>query len=53
MHHPLSGKGIRDQMFGGYGVATVIVEILLEVGEFNVDRGTELTVVNVIWEEKV
>ena len=34
-----SGKGIRD----GYGVAAVVVKILLGVGWFDMDRGAKLT----------
>ena len=42
---PPSGKGIRDRAFGWYGVPTLVVEILLEVGESDMGRGAELTVV--------
>ena len=42
---PLSGKGVGDQVFSRYGVATVVME-LLEVGGFNVDGGVELTFVS-------
>ena len=45
---PLSGSGIRDWAFGGNGVESVVVEILLEVGEFDMDRGAELTVVSAV-----
>ena len=44
-----SGKGIRDQMLGGYGVATVVVEILLEMGGFDMDCSAELTVTNAVF----
>ena len=44
---PSSGKGVGDRVFGRYGVATVVMEILLVVGGFKVDRGAEFTLVNV------
>ena len=52
---PPSGNGIRDQAFGGYGVETMVVKILLEVGGFGMGRGAHLTVQtltsrNVTWE---
>ena len=34
-------------MLGGNGVATVVMEILLEVCEFDMHRGAELILVNV------
>ena len=36
----------RDQAFSEYGVATEVLEILLEVGGFGMVRGAELTMVN-------
>ena len=30
-----SGKGIRNRALGGYGVSTVVVEMLLEIGGFD------------------
>ena len=38
---PLGNKGIGDREFGRYGVATVIMQILLMVGGFDVDGGAE------------
>ena len=43
---PSSSEGVRDGTFGQCGVAAVIVEILLGVGGFNVNRSAELTVVD-------
>ena len=34
-----SGKGVRYGAFGGGGVTTMVVEVLLGVGGFDVDRG--------------
>ena len=43
---PTSGEGVRDGEFSGCGVVALIVEILLGVGGFNIDRGVELAIVN-------
>ena len=43
---PPGNKGIGDRAFSRYGVATVVMQILLMVGVFDVDRGAELTLVN-------
>ena len=43
---PSSGKGVRYGAFGGGGVTTMAVEVLLGVGGFDVDRGAEMTVFN-------
>ena len=40
-------KGIGDSVFGRYEVATVVMQILMMVGGFDVDRGAELTLVDV------
>ena len=32
-------KGIGDRAFGRFGVVTVVMQILLMVGGFDVDRG--------------
>ena len=57
---PSSGKGVRDGAFGRSEVTAIVVEVLLGVGGFDVDRGTEMTVVNtdmtsrkVTWEREV
>ena len=39
-------RGVRDEMFGECGVTAVVMEILLGVGGFNMDRGAELTMVD-------
>ena len=44
---PPGSKGIGDIVFGRYGMATVVTQILLMVGAFDVDRGAELTLVDV------
>ena len=44
---PPGSKGIGDRAFGLYGVATVVMQILLMVGGFDVDGDAELTLVNV------
>ena len=44
---PLGSKGVGDRAFGRNGVATVVMQVLLMVGGFDVDRGAELTLVNV------
>ena len=41
-----SGKGVRYGAFGRCGVTAMVMEILLGVGGFDVDRGAEMTVVN-------
>ena len=43
---PSSGKGVRYGAFGGGGVTTMVVEVLLGVGGFDVDRGAEMTIFN-------
>ena len=44
---PPGGKGIGDRAFGGYGMATVVVQILLMVGWFDVDGSVQLTLLDV------
>ena len=44
---PPSGKGVEGRAFSRYGAATVVMETLLVVSGFNMDRGTELTFVRV------
>ena len=44
---PLGNKGIGDRAFSRYGVATVVMQILLMIGGFDMDRGAELILVNV------
>ena len=44
---PPGSKGIGDTAFGRYGVETVVMQILLMVGGFDVDRSAELTFVDV------
>ena len=44
---PSSGKGVSYGAFAGGGVtAMVIMEVLLGVGGFDVDRGAEMTMFN-------
>ena len=43
---PLSGKRVRYEAFGGGGVRAMVVEVLLGVGGFDVDRGVEMTMFN-------
>ena len=43
---PLSGKGVRYGAFGGGKVTAMVVEVLLVVGRFDVDRGAEMTMFN-------
>ena len=43
---PSSGKGVRYGTFGGGGVTAMVVEVLLGVGGFDVDRGAEMTTFN-------
>ena len=40
---PLGIKGIGDRAFGRYGVVTVVMQILLMVGGFDVDGGVPLS----------
>ena len=40
---PSSGKGVRYGAFGGGGVTAMVVELLLLVGGFDMDRGVEMT----------
>ena len=44
---PLCSKGIGDRAFGRYGVATVVMQILLMFDGFDTNGGTELTLVDV------
>ena len=39
-----SGKGIRYRAFGGGGVTAFVVEVLLGVGRFDVDRDAEMAI---------
>ena len=41
----MRSRGIRDRGLSGYEMATAVVEILLEVGGFDMDRAMELTMV--------
>ena len=57
---PSSGKGVRDKAFGCCGVTVMVMEVLLGVGGFDVDRGAEMTWSmwtwmsrKVTWEEKM
>ena len=43
---PPGSKGIGDTVFGRYGVATVVMLMLLMVVGFDVDGGAELTLVD-------
>ena len=43
---PLSGKGVRYGAFGGVGMTAMVVEVLLGVGGFDVERGAEMTMFN-------
>ena len=43
---PSSGKGVRYGAFGGGGMTAIVVEVLLRVGGFDVDRGAEMTMFN-------
>ena len=43
----LGSKGIGDRAFGGYGMATVVMQILLMVDWFDVDGSAELTLLDV------
>ena len=40
---PSSGKGVRDGAFSCSGVTAMVVEVLLGVGGFHVERGVEMT----------
>ena len=44
---PPGSKGIGDRAFGRYGVATVVMQILLTVAGFDVDGSAELTLLDV------
>ena len=39
-----SGKGVRYGAFGGGGLTALVVEVLLGVGRFDVDRGAEMAI---------
>ena len=41
---PSSGKGVRYGAFGGGGVTAMVVEVLLGVGRFDVERGAEMAI---------
>ena len=41
-----SGKGVRYGAFGGGGVTAMVLEVLLGVGRFDVDRGAEMAIFN-------
>ena len=41
---PSSGKGVRYGAFGGGGVTALVMEVLLGVGRFDVDRGAEMAI---------
>ena len=43
---PSSGKGVRYGAFGGGAVTAMVVEVLLGVGGFDVDRGAKMTMFN-------
>ena len=43
---PSSVKAVRDGAFGRCGVTAMVMEVLLGVDEFNVDRGEEMTIVD-------
>ena len=44
---PPGSKGIGDRVFGDYGVATVVMQILLMLVWFDVDGNAELTLLDV------
>ena len=44
---PPGSKGLVDRAFGGYGMATVVVQILPMVGWFDADGSAELTLLDV------
>ena len=41
-----SGKGVRYGAFGGGGATAMVVEVLLGVGRFDVDRVAEMAILN-------
>ena len=43
---PSCGKGVRYGVYSCCGVTAMVVEVLLGVGGFDVDRGAEMTMVN-------
>ena len=43
---PSNGKGVRYGVFGRCGVTAMVVDVLLGVGEFNVTRNAEMTVIS-------
>ena len=43
---PSSGKRVRYGAFGRSGVTAMVMEVLLGVGGFDVDRGAEMAMVN-------
>ena len=43
---PSSSKGLRYGAFGRSGVTAMVVEVLLGIGGFDMDRGAEMTMVN-------
>ena len=43
---PSSGKGVRYGAFSRCGVTAMVVEVLLGVDGFDVDRGAEMTMIN-------
>ena len=43
---PSGGTGVRYGVFGGDGVTAMVVEVLLGVGGFDVDRCEEMTMFN-------
>ena len=40
---PSNGKGVRYGGFGRNGVTAMVVEVLVVVGGFDVDKGAEMT----------
>ena len=44
---PPGSKGIGDRAFGRYGMATVVMQVLLMVGGFDIGGGAEFTLVDV------
>ena len=44
---PLGSKGSEDRAFSQYGVATVVMQILLMVVEFDVDGSAQSTLLDV------
>ena len=43
---PSSGKGVRYGVFHRCGVTAMVLEVLLGVGGFDVDRDADVTMVN-------